>query len=747
MHRLNLVTCAKVIATAVSFVAVMGSPLAFGIEIDYEQNANGQPYDYHFSDGSEIRGNFPNNHRWNQSLVTQLHDGTEVVVEPGNWSTNYYPGSDNDPSPASDDVYLGANLVDMSVPALINTLQIDSGGTLNLNGGAGLTINGPSLANNGSINVKGGIGGTSVLKFNGGILTGSGIVTLIDIGIGGQISGTFTQGTGHTIQGVGGIDAVFTNNGLVNANTPGGRLSLGTNATPSPVTNGGVLEATNGGRLSLLGVPITQSSSAQIGASGTGSIVTFDSSASTGGPTINGGTLVSSDGGAFQVINSGTIGSLTNNAQINILGGSGLKVIGDLVDNGTIAVSTSPGADSTLSFDGGLLSGTGTIVLNDDNSAHLTGSLTQGSTHLIQGHGKVTAALTNNGVVNANVAGGRISLNGTVTNYGLMRVSNGSLLQFNNVLTNLAGGILTDGSYEVDSGSTIDLPGSINTNAATITLGGPGYSFSALNSLSNNVGTFTLGSGAQFVRTGSLTNSGIINVNGGKLSVTTSLSLDPASTLNYALSGTAQDSQYGLIIAGSTLAIAGTLNVTLANGFRPKPNDLFDILDWGSRSGTFSTVNLENLGGRIVWDSSHLYDSGPLGGTLLIGATYYAGDFNRDGVVDAADIAPMEHALASAANYQTSAGLTNPGLFSLVTDVNGDGHFDNADLQALLNLLRSGNSSIGVPEPASVILLTLGIAVIIAAAIQRKFDLRFPNISHLGIWLKYTKVIAWRRCV
>jgi hypothetical protein len=38
--------------------------------------------------------------------------------------------------------------------------------------------------------------------------------------------------------------------------------------------------------------------------------------------------------------------------------------------------------------------------------------------------------------------------------------------------------------------------------------------------------------------------------------------------------------------------LAGTLDVTLTNGFVPSPGETFDIINAKSRSGSFSTLNL-----------------------------------------------------------------------------------------------------------------------------------------------------------
>ncbi len=87
--------------------------------------------------------------------------------------------------------------------------------------------------------------------------------------------------------------------------------------------------------------------------------------------------------------------------------------------------------------------------------------------------------------------------------------------------------------------------------------------------------------------------------------------------------------------------------------------------------------------------------------------TFGRGDVNQDGHVDAKDIAAMEQALTNESGYANSIGMTTDEL-SLYGDVNGDGIFNAADLQALLNLLKSGGGSTSVPEPASFLLLAIG---------------------------------------
>jgi hypothetical protein len=96
------------------------------------------------------------------------------------------------------------------------------------------------------------------------------------------------------------------------------------------------------------------------------------------------------------------------------------------------------------------------------------------------------------------------------------------------------------------------------------------------------------------------------------------------------------------------------------------------------------------------------------------------GDFNFDGHVDSSDIAAMESALANPSAYEAAHDLTAANLVSL-GDVNGDGKFNNADLQAFVSYLIAGNGNIStVPEPASLVLLGFAVPALVVAAARRR---------------------------
>jgi fibronectin-binding autotransporter adhesin len=102
-------------------------------------------------------------------------------------------------------------------------------------------------------------------------------------------------------------------------------------------------------------------------------------------------------------------------------------------------------------------------------------------------------------------------------------------------------------------------------------------------------------------------------------------------TLELDLAGT---NVYDVLNVNGVLTAAGTLSVSLSEGFVPLLGNTFDVLDFSSVSGSFASLNLPALGPGLSWSTTNLLTTGVL---EVVTSGGLLGDFDNDGDVDGRD--------------------------------------------------------------------------------------------------------------
>jgi autotransporter-associated beta strand protein len=397
-----------------------------------------------------------------------------------------------------------------------------------------------------------------------------------------------------------------------------------------------------------------------------------------------------------------------------------------IIDNNYAAASTNSvglvqlGVDNALptgtalSFGRVLISGlakAGALDLNGHNqmvtslasasSDSINFSLTNG----ISNGSSTLSTLTINGSATTNYNGSIGAFTAkTTTGTGISTIFNGT----DNIALTLAS--TNSGNLTLSGTSTYSGPTTINGGTLAVT-GNLTSSPVAVNSSGTLQGTGTLGSTLSVSSGGSVKPGAFSSAvsTTGALTVAGTTTFNNGAALNIVLAGESAGSQYSELHAQGQLNLGGSLIVSLSS-FTPNVGDSFDILDWGSLSGTFNSLNLPN---SFTWDTSQLYNTGVI--TVTGTSSFLAGDLNQDTFLSVADVKLMLSALTNPDAFSTSSGLTLAQIDAL-GDVNQDGFFTNADIQALINQILAGNhSTSAVPEPAGFVLAAVGLAALVKA--------------------------------
>ncbi|WP_433996197.1 FecR domain-containing protein [Bradyrhizobium japonicum] len=449
---------------------------------------------------------------------------------------------------------------------LLNDVLTNTGHTVTVDDGQTLTLSGTEITGGTINNFSGSVGGaidvTGNSKIDGNATLNKGAVT-VENGVTLTLDDATVAGSAIANHGAVKVDTskklTLSDVGLTGGGlTISGTLdsSGATTITDAAIINNGLIEAV-GGLLTLATV-----TSATIANAGTlqanGAELDIDHEAVT-----NTGTLAAINGGTLKLISM----TVTNGTgAVSVGAGSTLDLVGAVIDGGTLTIA-------------GTLESTGTSAIND-------------------------ADITNTGTIT--VTGGTLTIDPvtlhTITNYALIRVSNGELDVSGDLIVNTAEikaidhGVLklTDvtitnggGTVTVDATSKLYLSGVTSINGGSLTNSGNLYGVSGLNTIS-----------AAVTNTGAIeVQAGTLNLSGG-LSGVGSVTIDDGATLELAgataqtitfaggtdtlqLDKAAGQSFTGTIAGQSTTAgtftIKGAADITTSSG---------DALDFTASGGT-----------------------------------------------------------------------------------------------------------------------------------------------------------------
>jgi T5SS/PEP-CTERM-associated repeat protein len=189
---------------------------------------------------------------------------------------------------------------------------------------------------------------------------------------------------------------------------------------------------------------------------------------------------------------------------------------------------------------------------------------------------------------------------------------------------------------------------------------------------------------------------------GSKATLLEDLALTSGSLLLADISGSSIDTGYGEIEVVGNVSLGGSVRAAVSTGYTPAAGDSFPIIKaLGGVTGTLTLSDMPPLPDRLMWDLDVTAHQVALN---VVQAP--PGDYNTDGIVDAADYVV----------WRQTQGQTGPGQ---AADGNSDGVVDAADYdfwRANFGSVVGGASASGpvamalaasVPEPTTLILIGL----------------------------------------
>jgi hypothetical protein len=480
------------------------------------------------------------------------------------------------------------------------------------------------------------------------------------------------QGAGVIGNGNGGLTLINAPSGIIDSNATGKGLSTSLVLNGSGgLSNSGTLAVASGDLLQVTGGPFFNFISGTLtgGTYNVNGTLEIDALGSTGGEIVTNAGGITLNGAAAKFVDSGGKSVLTNLASnatggsFTLAGGAGFTTAGSFTNNGALTAgsgSTFTVGNKLTNFSGTTLTGgsytvggtlkfAGANIVTDDAAITLTSSTAEIVNSTNSSNGLANLATIGTTGSFALSGGANFTTAGALTNDGTLSVGSGDTLDIKGALTNVSGGTLTGGVYDVSG--TFEFAGAnVVTNAANLTLSGTSAKFlnsttnaSGLANFATNAasGTFSLTSGANLTTAGAFTNAGAFSVGTGSTFKTGGTTAFTQTGGSLADTGTLSASG-GVTLSAGTLAGNGSITGNLQSsgsvtpGVAGTPGTLTDTGAYTQNAG--GKLNI-GIGGATSFDALKS-TTAVLGGTLnlselngfvpTVGSTFKILDFNSE---------------------------------------------------------------------------------------------------------------------
>lgn len=366
---------------------------------------------------------------------------------------------------------------------------------------------------------------------------------------------------------------------------------------------------------------------------------------------------------------SGSI-EVADNARLTVLGDAALGQSG----NQLVMVGTSLGAGLTLAGSGVTLPASRTIRIDAGRKASFGATGTDATVAgNIMGGGAVSTFgqgvlhLTGNNVlsrlevgINSTLAVGKDVALGSPG--GTLVLTSGTLLATDSFVVPATRKVLstfTSGVNRIDTGAhTLTINGVIAPNLDNDTEGGAIQKLGTGRLVLNGVNTVqrpidvlageVMGDGS--VRVLRLFNEALLSPGqpgaAGLFTVGQVLTLGGLTTMLFQLGGLARGVCYDALNVTGVLARGGVVDVRLIGGFVPATGSSFDLIDFGTATGSFAELRLPPLPTGLEWQTSAFATTGVISVIGEVAPEFVRGDFNSDGGFDGSDVDGFVEALS-----------------------------------------------------------------------------------------------------